>query len=68
MTSPWHRRRDELGYLSNRQTQIQGKLCMMSIVCLVSIILSHEMLRIQMPKYLPGLCQAVQQFPSPSHP
>lgn len=32
--------------------------CMVSIIYLASIIESHEILSIQMPKYLPDLSQA----------
>lgn len=37
-------------------------LCVVSIIYLASIILSREILSIQMPKYLPGLSQAVLFF------
>lgn len=49
----------------NKETQIPVVLCMVSIIYIVSIILFHELLSIQMPKYLPWLSQAVQCF-SPS--
>lgn len=67
-TALWQAHGTEQGVnqaIYNKQTQIPVALCMVSIIYLGSIILSHEILSFQMPKYLPGLSQAVQRPPNP---